>query len=77
MDHDPDIPSPGERKYRAVPGYFNQMAVCSICDRDATETRMSFYCIDCIEDQPFRCDECRNSESRPGCNRDGFRKCLS
>lgn len=50
-------------KFRAVKGQFNPMAVCSQCDRDATQTRMSRYCIDAIADKPFRCDECRASDN--------------
>lgn len=47
------------RRYRYVAGQFNRMAVCSICDQDATQTRMSFCCIDLIGDVDFRCAACR------------------
>jgi hypothetical protein len=44
--------------FRRVPGHFNPMAVCSRCDRDATQTRMTRYCIHAIEHAPLLCDDC-------------------
>lgn len=39
--------------------YRKGFALCSRCDRDATQVLMSWCCVDMIEDRPFRCDECR------------------
>lgn len=47
---------------RTVPSQFNQMAVCRRCDRDALETRISFYCVDAINGGPHLCDECRSAK---------------
>lgn len=43
---------------RQVAGYFNAMAVCGKCDRDATQTRISRYCVDLLARGPYLCDEC-------------------
>ena len=47
------------RKYRSVKGQFNQMAICHVCDRDSTQTIMTYYVIDYLNDDPFTCDEYR------------------
>lgn len=44
---------------RKVPGEHNGMAVCQECDKDATQTRISHYCVDAINGGPYLCDECR------------------
>lgn len=54
-----------KRKYRSVKGQFNLMAICHICDRDTTQTRMTYYVIDCLNDDPFTCDECRPTQREP------------
>lgn len=46
---------------RNVQGEHNPMAVCRKCDRDATQTRVSYYCIDVIDGGPYLCDECRTA----------------
>lgn len=48
----------GRCETRRVPGHFNAMAVCSQCRRDATETRMTRYCLAAIGLEPLCCDEC-------------------
>lgn len=47
-----------KREFRQVEGEFNKMAVCHKCNRDATESRMSTYCLACVDDKPFTCDGC-------------------
>lgn len=50
-------------KFRTVPGQFNKMAVCSACDRDATQTRMTRYCLSTGRDAvPLLCDQCRDEQ---------------
>lgn len=43
---------------RKVAGHHNPMAVCSTCDRDATQTRMTRYCTAAMGLHPVLCDEC-------------------
>jgi len=57
-----------KREYRYVGEHFNPMAVCSACGKDATQTRMSFVCVDVIENNNFVCDECR-SQTTGTCSR--------
>ncbi len=49
-----------KREYRSVPEQFNKMAVCSSCKRKATQTSISWLCVDLVERRPTICDECRN-----------------
>lgn len=44
---------------RTVPNEYNEMAVCQECHMDATQTRISYYCVDAINGGPYLCDECR------------------
>lgn len=53
-----------EIKFRSAAGHFNPMAVCSTCDRDATQTRISRYCIHAIEHTPLLCDECTRAKGQ-------------
>lgn len=50
-------------KKRSVPGYYNLMVVCSSCDRDATQTQFSYYCVDAVTQKHYKCDECRRNDS--------------
>lgn len=43
---------------REVKGQFNRMAVCDGCNRDATQTRISRYCIAALTGAPLLCDDC-------------------
>lgn len=42
-----------------VLGHLNEMALCKGCDRDATQTRITYYCVDALNGGPYLCDECR------------------
>lgn len=44
--------------FREVEGYFNPMAICAGCERDATQTSISRYCIAAISGEPLLCDDC-------------------
>jgi hypothetical protein len=39
-------------------------ALCWGCNKDATQTRITYYCVDAINNGPYRCDECRTIEAR-------------
>gem|GEM_PF-6151514 len=43
---------------RHAPGHYNQMAVCSQCDRSATQTRITRYCEAAMTGNPLLCDDC-------------------
>ena len=43
---------------RSIPGEHNAMAVCLSCDMDATQTRISRYCIHALDGTPLLCDTC-------------------
>lgn len=46
-------------RFRRVKGQFNRMAVCEGCERDATKTRITRYCISALPPYPpLLCDEC-------------------
>jgi hypothetical protein len=47
-----------------VPGHFNEMALCKGCNRDATQTRITYYCVDALNGGPYLCDECRAKPSK-------------
>lgn len=53
-----------EIRTRSVSGQFNQMAICSHCDRDASQTRMTRYCIHAVDHTPMLCDECYGLATR-------------
>jgi hypothetical protein len=40
-------------------GEFNEMALCTRCNKDATKTRITYYCVDAVNGGPYLCDECR------------------
>jgi hypothetical protein len=44
--------------FRKVEGHLNPMAVCTCCERDATQTRISRYCIAAISGDSLLCDDC-------------------
>ena len=46
-----------------VPGYFNEMALCKGCNRDATQTRITYYVLDALNGGPYLCDECRTKQA--------------
>lgn len=39
-------------------------AVCSQCDRDASETSVSRYCIHAVDGTPLLCDDCTERLAR-------------
>jgi hypothetical protein len=44
-------------------GHFNAMALCTGCDKDATQTRITYYVLDALNGGPYRCDECRTKQT--------------
>lgn len=47
-----------EIEFINLPGQHNPIAVCSDCRRDATQTRISRYCIAALNHTPLLCDQC-------------------
>lgn len=46
-----------------VLGHLNEMALCKGCDKDATQTRITYYCVDALNGGPYLCDECRTKQT--------------
>ena len=47
-----------EIKLQSVKGYFNLMAVCSKCNKNATQVKISRYCLSALYHTPLLCDIC-------------------
>ncbi len=47
---------------RHVAGHFNEMALCTRCDRDATQAPFTHYVEQAINRGPYLCDDCLKAE---------------